>query len=267
VTAAARPTAPDTARGRGPNGLALATGFLTRIPVPARAGATAALAPGALGRAAVWFPVVGALVGAVLGATRLLADLVLPPGPATALAVGAAIAVTGALHEDGLADTADGLGAHRAPERRLEIMRDPRVGTFGAVALVLALLLTWSLLSGLDGRDCLVAAVAAHALARWAMLVGATAFPPARAPGAGAGTLLTVTRTRLAAATLVATAIAVAAAGPVPGAIAVGSALLATAALGAAATRALGGVTGDVYGATGKAVEIAAIATLVAAWN
>jgi adenosylcobinamide-GDP ribazoletransferase len=266
VSAAAEPTAGDAAGRRGPNGPALALTFLTRIPVPGNAP-TVLLGPGALGRAAVWFPVVGALVGAVLGATRLLADLVLPPGPSTALAIGVAVAVTGALHEDGLADTADGLGAHRAPERRLEIMRDPRVGTFGAVALVLALLLAWSLLSGLDGRRCLLAAVAAHALARWSMLLAAAAFPPARAPGAGAGTLLAVSLPRLAVATVVAAAIALAAAGPVPGAVAVAVTLAATAAVGATATRALGGVTGDVYGATGKVVEIAAIAALVAVWG
>jgi adenosylcobinamide-GDP ribazoletransferase len=259
VTASAQPTTPS-----GPGaGLSLALTFLTRIPV--RRGRPAELAPGALGRAAIWFPVVGALVGAVLGGTRLVADLVLPAGAATALAVAAAVAVTGALHEDGLADTADGLGAHAVRARRLEIMRDPRLGTFGTVALVLSLLLAWTLLGGLDGRHCLLAAVAAHALARWAMLLAAGAFPPARPTGAG--TLLVVGHLRLATATAAAIAIALGAVGPAAGATAAATAVAVTAALGGLATRLLGGVTGDVYGATGKAVEVAAIAAVAAVWG
>ncbi len=255
-------TVEPTRRAGGPSGPALALGFLTRLPLPPRA-AVADLGPGTLGRAAIWFPVVGALVGGILGGTRLLADVVLAPGPATVLAIAAAVAVTGALHEDGLADTADGLGAHGSRARRLEIMRDPRLGTFGTVSLVLALLLAWSLLAGLGGLDCLLAAVAAHALARWSMLLAAAAFPSARATGAG--TLLAVGRLRLAAATVVAIAIALAAAGPVAGAVAVATAVAVTGIAGALATRALGGVTGDVFGAVGKAVEVAALAAIVAA--
>jgi len=202
-------------------------------------------------------------VGGILGGTRFLADLVLAPGPATVVAIAAAVAATGALHEDGLADTADGLGAHGSRERRLEIMRDPRLGTFGTVSLVLALLLTWSLLAGLDGVECLLAAVAAHALARCAMLLAAAAFPSARATGAGP--LLRVGPVRLAAATVVAIGIALGAAGPVAGAVAVATAVAVTGLAGALATRALGGVTGDVFGAVGKAVEVAALAAIVAA--
>jgi adenosylcobinamide-GDP ribazoletransferase len=238
--------------------------FLTRLPVP-RAAGTADLEPGALGRAAVWFPLVGALVGATLGGTRALADLALPPGPATAVAIAVAVALTGALHEDGLADTADGLGVHASRERRLEIMRDPRPGAFGTVALVLALLLSWTLLAGLDGRQCLLAAVAAHALARWAMVLAAALFPPARRDGAG--TLLAVGHIRLAAATSIAIAIALGAGGLVGGAVSVAAACAATMLLGAVATRELGGVTGDVFGATGKAVELAVITSLVALWS
>ena len=102
-----------------------AVGFLTRLPVPA-----ARSAPD-LSRAAFFFPLVGALVGGIAAATRALADQALPPLPATLLAVTAALIVTGALHEDGLADVADALGAHTTRERRLEILKDPRVGAFG----------------------------------------------------------------------------------------------------------------------------------------
>lgn len=240
---------------------ALALTFLTRLPAPSPRD----LGTGALGRSIVWFPVVGALVGGVLGGTRLLADLALPPGPSTAVALIAAILVTGGLHEDGLADTADGLGAHTSRERKLEIMRDPRVGAYGALALVSSFVLTWALLSDLDGVACLQVGVVGHSLARWAMPVAATVFPPARADGAGA--LMTVGRVRLGIATATVGAITLATAGPVPGVFAMAAALVTTLAVGACATRVVGGITGDTHGATGKAVELVAFIVVVAVWR
>src|SRR5262245_9916005 len=109
----------------------VAVAFLTRVPV----GDAQPLTAATLSRAAGWFPAVGLLVGGVLGGTRLLADLALPAGPSTVLALAAAMLLTGALHEDGLADTADGLGAHVPRERKLEILRDSRIGAYGALAL------------------------------------------------------------------------------------------------------------------------------------
>ena len=240
-------------------GLLAALAFLTRIPVPGRA----ALAPGALATAAVWFPLVGALVGLVLGATRLLAELVLPAGPATVLALAAAVLVTGGLHEDGLGDTADGFGAHVARERRLEIMRDPRVGTYGALALGLVLLFSWTVLAQLDGLDCLRAAVTGHVLARWSMLVHDVLTPPARPDGAGA--LLVVRRSSLAMATALAAVLAVLAVGPAPATAAAGCALVLVVAMSALTRRLIGGSTGDTYGAVGKLAEVAGYGAVVAA--
>jgi adenosylcobinamide-GDP ribazoletransferase len=238
---------------------AVALGFLTRIPVPRRE----TLQAGSLARAAPWFPLVGAVVGAIAGGTRLLAELALPPEAATVLALTAAAIVTGGLHEDGLADTADGLGAHVGRERRLEIMRDPRVGTYGALALVLVTLLAWSLLATLSAVECLRAAVLGHVLSRWAMLVHARTTPPARPDGAGS--LLRVTTARLAAATVVAAALATAAATePATAAIAAAAVLLATLAFGRLTRSTLGGATGDTFGATGKLAEVAAYAAAVA---
>lgn len=240
------------------SGLVTALGFLTRVPVPRRA----ALGPASLGRAAVWFPVVGALVGLVAGATRLLADLALPAGAATVLALAAATLLTGALHEDGLADTADGFGAHTTRARRLEIMRDPRVGTYGALALIAVTLLAWSLLSALDGEDCLRAAVAGHALARWAILVHAATSRPARE--GGAGTLLRVGPRSLAVATVLTAGLAVVAVGPPAAAVAVGTALVIVAGARTATRRVIGGATGDTFGAVGKLVEVASYAVVAA---
>ena len=108
--------------------------FLTRLPVRCALGGE-----GSLARAAWAFPIVGALVGAFGALAFWGAALVgLHPFVAGVLAVAATLLVTGALHEDGLADTADGFGAGGSRERKLEIMRDSRIGTYGVVALVLS---------------------------------------------------------------------------------------------------------------------------------
>ena len=119
---------------------------MTRLPVGRNGRLTAA----ALSRAAVWFPAIGLVVGGVMATVHALAGLVTTATAATVLARAAAILITGGLHEDGLADTADALGAHTTRERRLEILRDPRVGTYGALALILAVALSVATLAPLD---------------------------------------------------------------------------------------------------------------------
>jgi adenosylcobinamide-GDP ribazoletransferase len=230
-----------------------AVSFLTRLPVPAPAEPS-------LDRAAVFFPVVGLLVGGLAAGTRALSDQILPPLPATLLAVTAALLVTGALHEDGLADVADGLGAHVSRERRLEILRDPRVGTFGSLALIVAVGLTTTTVGALDTTDAARALIAAHVLSRWAILPVSRFVGPAR-PG-GAGALLRVKTPVLATATIIAAAIAVAAGAEVALAAAAGASAVA----GAVLRRGLGGVTGDGYGATAKLAELAVCTTLAALW-
>ncbi|OIO59511.1 MAG: adenosylcobinamide-GDP ribazoletransferase [Alphaproteobacteria bacterium CG_4_10_14_0_2_um_filter_63_37] len=114
-------------------GLILALGFLTRIPVPALKD----FKPEELPRAARWFPLVGIILGGLL-AVAVGLGLSVDPWLAALLGVGAWILLTGGLHADGLADLADGLGAaHRDPQRLLAVMRDPHVGSFGVLALVL----------------------------------------------------------------------------------------------------------------------------------
>ena len=116
------------ARGGWPADLFSAAAFLTRLPVPA-----AHVPTGGLAQAARAFPVVGAGVGAAAGGVLwLAAQAGLPPLVCALLALAAAALVTGALHEDGLADLADGLGGGRDREAKLRIMRDSRIGAFGA---------------------------------------------------------------------------------------------------------------------------------------
>jgi adenosylcobinamide-GDP ribazoletransferase len=143
-------------------------------------------APRALARAAAFFPLVGAVLGAAVGGLGLLLAPLLPPAPTVALQLAAVALLTGALHLDGLMDTADGVLGGRTTERRLEIMRDSRVGAFGVVAAGLMLLAQFSCLVELVPIARLIALTLALMLGRWAMAMALGAFPSARSDGLGA---------------------------------------------------------------------------------
>jgi len=121
-------------------------GLLTRLPV----NIAGTLPPVVIARSSRWFPAIGALVGAVSALVLFLCDLVgLPNVVAVLVAIGVAILLTGALHEDGLADVADGFGGGANREAKLEIMRDSHVGTYGMLALILTVGLKCALLTSL----------------------------------------------------------------------------------------------------------------------
>ncbi|WP_320671292.1 adenosylcobinamide-GDP ribazoletransferase [Patulibacter defluvii] len=242
------------------DGLRHAIGFLTRIPV--RFGDDE---PPRLAQAVPWFPLVGALVGAIAAAV-LAAAAQLPgaeaSGVAAALGLAAGIVATGGLHEDGLADTADGLGVHGDRERRLLVLRDSRLGTFGALALLLWALVAWSALRPLATEDAVRALVAAGAASRWAILVHVRGGRPARPDGAihalrvgplGGALASIVTAT----ATLVLL-------DPVVGATALAVAGLLGLLTAAGATRAFGGLTGDTCGATAALAQAAVLVVALA---
>ncbi|MBT1444390.1 adenosylcobinamide-GDP ribazoletransferase [Shewanella sp. JM162201] len=123
----------------------LALTFFTRIPVPVRLDNS----PERLNRASRYFGLVGTLVGLLSALVFFLAQFVFPASVAVVLAMIGSVVLTGGFHEDGLADTADGFGGAFERERKLEIMKDSRVGSYGSLALVLALLLKFQLLSEL----------------------------------------------------------------------------------------------------------------------
>jgi adenosylcobinamide-GDP ribazoletransferase len=138
--------------------------FLTRLPTPSFAD----FEPGWITRAARYFPLVGLLVGGACALVLLAAGQVWN-GPLPALlAVAAGVLITGGFHEDGLADTADGLGGGQTPERRLEIMKDSRVGTYGVLALGLVLAIKVAALAELPLATAALALVAAHGAGRTA---------------------------------------------------------------------------------------------------
>lgn len=145
--------------------LGVALQFLTRVPLPRRLG----FEPAWLNDSVRYFPLVGALVGAVGAAVLLAAQRLWPPPVAAALAVAATLWLTAAFHEDGLADTGDALLGAAPRDQALRIMKDSRIGTYGASALVLVLLLRVLLLAELLRRDpawAAAACVAAHAVGR-----------------------------------------------------------------------------------------------------
>jgi adenosylcobinamide-GDP ribazoletransferase len=137
--------------------------FMTIVPVPS---SDTAIAPDWLSRCAKYFPVVGIGVGLVSAMVLLLAGRIWGPVIASLLAVAASIAVTGALHEDGLADTADGLGGGSSVEKRLAIMKDSRIGTYGMLALMFSLSLRVTALADMPAWTAAAALIVAHAAAR-----------------------------------------------------------------------------------------------------
>ena len=236
-----------------------ATVVLTRIPI-----GVAAAEPGAVAAAAWAFPLVGAGVGGIVAIVFFAAELLrLGPIPAALLAVLAGIAVTGALHEDGLADTADGFGGGRDRDRKLAIMRDSRQGTYGIIAIAGSIGLRAAAIGAAgDPIDAGLALIAAHAMSRALLPVTMRVLAPAREEGLGA----TAGQPSIAGAAVsmaIGVLVSLAALGPVRGLVAIAVASAAVALTALLAQRQVGGYTGDVLGAFQQIGEIAML--LVAA--
>jgi adenosylcobinamide-GDP ribazoletransferase len=232
--------------------LLVATTFLTRVPVPVVADASD------VGRAARWFPLIGgALGGAGALAAWGLHDLIgMPPALSAMLLVGLGAWATGAIHLDGLADMADGFGGGRTRDDVLRIMRDPVIGSFGTIALLLVMALKAGALTTLLERDAALRfLVAAPALSRWT-IVGLAAWLPYARPEGGLGQAVTGERdtTGLLLATAIAAVVTFAAL-RTNGLVSWALAALVMVALGRAARRRIGGVTGDVFGASVEMTE------------
>jgi adenosylcobinamide-GDP ribazoletransferase len=226
--------------------------FLTRFPLPCLS-----YDPADLSRAVIWFPLVGLLIGLGAAGIHALVARRLPPSLAVLATLIFLVMITGALHEDGLADTADGLGGGWTRERALEIMRDSRIGSYGAIALVLSMLGRFLLLSSLPGESFARSIVAAHVLCRWSTLPLSHFLHPARGQeGQAARIALRTSPSSLIAGSLLAallTGIAIRGGWWVPALVAVAV----TALSGAYFQYRLGGITGDCFGAANQMVEIA----------
>lgn len=239
----------------------LALSFLTRIPV-GHVQADDYL--GALGRQAPFFPVVGLVVGAVTLAADYGTGMAFGPVVRSAVAVAAGVWITGALHLDGLMDTADGVGSHRSRERMLEIMKDSRVGAMGVVAGALTLLLRFALLTEVAPGLRWQALLVAPALGRMAMVLAAGLWPDARqGQGLGSGFAAHVGPVQVTRALGLGFVIA-AVAGHWRGAVAFGVSAALTLLCARSLAARLGGLTGDTYGTVNEVAEVGALAVFAA---
>ncbi|MEJ2625561.1 MAG: adenosylcobinamide-GDP ribazoletransferase [Pseudolabrys sp.] len=236
--------------------------FLTRLPllgsVPFGAGA------GDVARALWAAPLVGAVVGALGAAAYAVPHAAgVPAFVAAVLAVAATTALTGALHEDGLADVADGFGGGATRERKLEIMHDSCIGTYGVCALILSFLLRIGSLATIEhGVSALAALVAAHAAGRAVLPAFMRLVPPARTDGVSAQAGTPPAVGALVAALLGAAAL-VGCLGPRAGGVAVAGIVCGFGLMAWLCRRQINGQTGDVLGAAEQLTEV--IVLIVAA--
>jgi adenosylcobinamide-GDP ribazoletransferase len=239
--------------------LLVAVTFLTRLPVPIDAS-------GADVRAATrWFPIIGAALGTLAAfASLALSGLDVPPLLTATLLIAVGAWVTGAMHLDGLADLADGFGGGRTKDDALRIMRDPRVGSFGAIALILVVALKIAALTALIERRIGPAAlIAAPTLSRWTVVALGRWLPYARdEDGLGKAATQSDDLWGFLIATIIAAGVSIAAAGIDALALWVGT-ITAVVCVGRSASRHIGGVTGDVFGATVELTEAAVLTTAV----
>ena len=234
--------------------LRLAISFLTIIPVLGCDSSGSEDLAASFG----WFPLVGFVLGAILAFADFCLRRYVRPAARAALIVIALAVVTGGVHLDGLADTADALGAGRDRTRALEILQDSRLGTFGGMALFFVLILKLSALAGAVHAGRYQAIFLAPGLGRWAMVMTAQGMTYLRAEGAGSTLLRSRGARNWWVATLIST-IAVNLTRGTSGWLAAGLAVLLSLALRAFYRRWLGGVTGDLIGAAGEIVETAVL--------
>jgi adenosylcobinamide-GDP ribazoletransferase len=228
--------------------------FCTRLPL----WRAASVQGGTLARAAWAFPIAGIVVGLIAAAVYGLIHRVgVPAWPAAALSVAATLLVTGCLHEDGLADTADGFGGGATREQKLDIMRDSRIGTYGVCALIVTLLLRVGVLASFfSSVSAAWALLAAHSGARAAMMAFMFLMPPARRDGLSADAGQPPVESAGAAVVLgfVFAAICI---GPARAIVALVLLAVVVAAMAWLGRRQIGGQTGDVLGAVEQISEIA----------
>jgi adenosylcobinamide-GDP ribazoletransferase len=236
--------------------LRIAISLLTRVPLASKTP----VGDGDVARASWALPVAGLLIGLAGALAYWLASRAhLLPEPAAALALAVTLLLTGAMHEDGLADTADGFGGGQSREQKLAIMRDSRIGTYGACALGISLLLRWSALAAIaEPGQVATALIVAHTSARAGLPLFMQLVPPARSDGLS-------TSVGQPPSTSIAVALALGAIcllfGLGPAGAIIGSLILLAAGLSLAwlARKQIGGQTGDVLGTLEQVSEAAVL--------
>jgi adenosylcobinamide-GDP ribazoletransferase len=235
--------------------LLLATQFLTRLPLPADIGFT----PDRLAATPRYYPLVGGLIGAIGAVVFWLADCIFPGAVAVLASMAATLIVTGAFHEDGLADMADGIGGGATRAHALDIMKDSRIGTYGACGLFGALAVKAAALVSLPGALVPVVLIVGHALSRSSSVLMIATSRYVRDEGTGKPVAAGISRAGL----FVALAISAALAGIVlltapqqMGLVALTGLSIGHVAARACFERKLGGYTGDCLGAVQQVSEL-----------
>jgi len=237
---------------------ALAWRLLTIIPLPFIPDE----AHPAPGRAAGYYPLVGLILGLLLAGASWLLFLFLPPSLAAALLLVVWVGLTGMLHLDGFMDSCDGLLPPRDPARRLEIMKDSRVGAFGVVGVILLLLIKFNALTALCAPYRLPVLVVTPVLARGAITWAMSRYPLARKEGLSVLFSAGLGRSQLVLASVVAILVAILFLGWL-GALLLGITWLTTTLVARLALARIGGLTGDVYGAIAEVVEVTHLIVVV----
>lgn len=232
--------------------VATAFTFMTRLPLVARWSFGDAEE---LAKSTRYFPLVGYVVGFAGYGAMYAAGEVLPRAIAAAIGLVAMVLVTGCFHEDGLADTADGFGGAFDPARKLEIMKDSRIGTYGSTALILSLLIRWQLLVEMPTELLILAIPSAHVLGRWSSGLLSLMLPYVREGASnkpvadGMGKIEFLIGSAFVALWLIPF--------PLPHAVAILVTVLVACVAAAGFRRQIGGTTGDTLGAANQLVEIA----------
>lgn len=234
--------------------------FFTRLPIPGKNHSDANLSD-----AALTFPIAGAAIGTILAFVWWCAYQWLPGLPAAGLTIGAGLLLTGALHEDGLSDCVDGLGGGHTKERALEIMRDSRIGAYGAAALIISIALRWTCLASLSLWTGVITLIIAHMIARSSMTIAISFSSYARKEGLGKSVSDGISPQTFIIITII-TALLTFLLGSMAGAMAAAIAFIMAWLVSKWLDHRLGGYTGDGLGAMEQIAEIAVMLVLVGFW-
>jgi adenosylcobinamide-GDP ribazoletransferase len=216
--------------------------FLTLLPI--KRGFTSEQ----MGRSTAYFPLVGLILGLILAGFNFVLNLLLPHAVVNILLVILMALLSGGLHLDGLADTLDGMAGHRTPEQRLEIMRDSRIGGFGALGLALFLIAEYVTLNSIPQENIPQTLVLSAVLSRWAMVTAIHVYPYARSTGLGKAFKDAVNWQQFILATLVTLILAVVLY-RITGLVIIAGVWVVLNLVAVYLKRQLGGLTGDTYGA------------------
>ena len=244
----------------------MAAQLLTRLPLPPLTRLDAEAARAALSRAVAWLPLAGASVGAVTAATFAAASLLWPPPVAAGIALTVEAVLTGAFHEDAVADVCDALGGSATGEEARRIMKDSRIGSYGALGLILLVGLRWASIAALPAAIAMAAIVAAATVGRLAAVILLRLTPPVPGEGGLAGGIGAPSDSTLSLALALSVPGCAALAIAAPGAMLAGVAvmLVAVAWFSRVVRRRLGGSTGDCLGFVACLAQVAVVLVVLA---